>query len=136
MFKQGKRGKNPPIKRDGSQGFPDGLNTIAHSSTLKNTELAELINGIYSQYGTISKRLGTTVLGEETDGSSKIMQLGKAYKIGDTDYFIRISDLGIPEYYDFTTQAWTDLSADEPDGYSGTTPEFTDGVPTFDTTME
>lgn len=134
MYAQAKKRKNAPIQREGSEGFPDGLNTLAHGSTLKTSELSELINGIYSQYGTISKRQGTKIIGDSSDGGSEINQLVASYKVGGTDRFIRISDTGVPETFNFNTVAWSDLSADEPDGYSGDNPTFTDGVPTFDTT--
>jgi len=134
VYVKKKRRTNAPIKRTGSSGFPEGLNTLAHPSTLKDSELSELINGIYSQYGTISKRQGSKVIGDAADDGDTIDQLKGAYNINGEDYFIRISDAGVPEYWNFTTLAWIGLTADAPDGYSGTTPEFTTGVPTFDTT--
>lgn len=134
MYKKGKRRKNPPIQRSGSSGFPEGLNTLAHPSTLKDTELSELINGIYSQYGTISKRLGSKVIGQAATGATNIMQLVATYNVAGGSRFIRISDNGQPEFLNFTTMLWELLVADEPDGYSGTNPDFTDGTPTFDTT--
>lgn len=134
MYTIKKRRKNPPILRKGSEGWPDGLNTLAHPSTLKETELSELINGIYSQYGTISKRLGSTVIGDAADGGTKIDQLVATYNVGGVSRLIRISDTGIPEVYSYTTDAWTALTGTEPDGYAGSNPAFTDGTPTFDTT--
>lgn len=134
MYTRKKRRRNPPIQRSGSQGFPEGLNTLAHPSTLKDTELSELINGIYSQYGTISKRQGSTVVGQTAEGGTKIMQLVATYNVAGASRFIRISDTGKPEYLNFSTGLWTLLTADAPDGYSGDNPTFTDGVPTFDTT--
>lgn len=132
-FSYPKKRKNLPKKKGGSRGFPDGLNTMAHASTLKDTEISELINGIYSQYGTISKRLGSKVLGDEASEATEILNVGAAYQIDEKDYLLRISDNGIPEYYNFDTGTWAGLSGTEPDGYSGTTPEFTSGVPTFST---
>lgn len=134
MFKQRPRRKNPPIKRAGSQGFPEGLNTLAHPSTLKDTELSELINGIYSQYGTISKRQGSVVIGQEATDATEIMQLTATYNIAGASRFIRISDNGKPEVLNFNTNVWDILTATAPDGYAGSTPAFTDGTPTFDTT--
>lgn len=133
MYKKTPRRENPPVKRAGSSGFPEGLNTLAHPSTLKDSELSELINGVYSQYGTISKRQGSSVLGEAATGATKIMNMGETYNIGNSDYMIRISDSGLPEYWDFSARTWDPLQATEPDGYVGTTPTFTDGVPTFNT---
>lgn len=133
MYVEQPRRTNPPVKRAGSSGFPEGLNTLAHPSTLKDTELSELINGEYSQYGTISKRQGTKTLGDPSVGGTKILNLGETYNIGGVDYFIRISDSGIPETWDFNAQVWNDLSDTVPDGYVGSNPTFTAGVPTFST---
>lgn len=134
MYPKRPRRSNPPIKRAGSSGFPEGLNTLAHPSTLKNSELSELINGIYSQYGTISKRQGTKVLGDAASGGTEIINMGATYNIGGEDYLIRISDTGVPEYYDFDAATWNNLSGTAPSGYTGNNPTFTAGVPTFDTT--
>jgi hypothetical protein len=128
-----KKRSNARKQRKGSQGFKDGLNTMAHASTLKDTELSELINGIYSQYGTISKRLGSAVIGQEADDATHIMNMGSVYNIGANSYMLRISDNGKPEYYNFSTDAWVNLTATAPDGYVGTTPEFSGGTPTFNT---
>lgn len=135
MFpKKEKRRKNPPIKRTGSKGFSEGLNTLAHQSMLKDTELSELINGAYSQYGTISKRLGTKIIGQESSGATQIDQMQGTYNIDGETRLIRISNSGIPEYYVFSTDQWEPLADTAPVGYAGTNPEFTDGVPTFDVT--
>ena len=136
MYKKGPRRKNPPIKRAGSKGFPEGLNTLAHPSTLKNSELSELINGVYSQYGTISKRKGSVTIGETATDATKIMQLTSTYNVAGASRLIRISDNGIPEYFNFTSSTWDSLTADEPAGYVGSNPAFTSGVPTFDTTVD
>lgn len=135
MFVKRKRRRNPPIQRSGSQGFPEGLNTLAHPSTLKDTELSELINGIYSQYGTISKRQGSRIIGQEATDATHIKQLVATYNVAGASRFIRISDNGKPEYYNYSTGAWVLLTADAPDGYSGDNPTFTTGTPTFDTTV-
>lgn len=134
MYKQAPRRKNPPVKRSGSDGFPEGLNTLAHPSTLKDSELSELINGVYSQYGTISKRQGTKVVGDAASGGTEIMNMGETYSIGGEDYLIRISDTGKPEYWNFTSQTWDPLTGTAPGGYAGSTPSFSAGQPTFDTT--
>ncbi|MBV6446320.1 MAG: hypothetical protein IFNCLDLE_02612 [Ignavibacteriaceae bacterium] len=135
MWTKKPRRRNPPIRRSGSKGFPEGLNTIAHGSTLKDSELSELINGIYSQYGTISKRQGTQITGQAASGATKITQLKATYKVGGVDRFIRISNSGKPEVYNFNTSTWDLLTGTAPDGYSGDNPTFTDGTPTFDTTV-
>lgn len=135
MFIKKPRRKNTPIRRDGSKGFPEGLNTLAHPSTLKNSELAELINGIYSQYGSISKRLGSQIIGEAAVGATEITQLVATYNVGGTSRFIRISDNGKPEVYNFSTEAWSVMTGTAPVGYVGSNPAFTTGTPTFDTTV-
>lgn len=134
MFAQKKKRSNAKTQRSGSQGFPEGLNTLAHPSTLKDTELSELINGIYSQYGTISKRQGSKVIGQAADVATNINQLAATYNIAGASRLIRISDAGKPEVYNYATDHWDLLIATAPEGYAGSTPEFTDGTPTFDTT--
>lgn len=129
-----KRRSNPPIQRSGSAGFPEGLNTLAHPSMLKDTELSELINGIYSQYGSISKRQGSTVIGDAASGGTEIQQLTATYNIDGKSRLIRISDAGKPEYLNETTESWVLLSDTVSSGYVGTNPAFSGGVPTFDTT--
>lgn len=134
MFKKFPRRKNPPIRRFGSTGFPDGVNTLAHPSMLKESELSELINGVYSQYGTISKRKGTRVVGQAAQNATKILQLGKYYNIGGESRLLRISTSGKPEWYNFSTNQWVLLSASGPANYTGNNPPFSSGTPTFDTT--
>lgn len=134
MFAPRKRRQNPPIRRSGSKGWAEGLNTLAHPSTLKDTELSELINGIYSQYGSLSKRLGSQIIGQSSTDGTEITQLVATYNVGGTSRLIRISDTGKPEYYNFSTETWVLLTGTAPDGYSGTNPEFVSGTPIFDTT--
>lgn len=97
----------------------------------KNEEATELINAVYSQYGTTSKRSGSVILGADGSGDSCDV-LFSAYDIGGNDYLIRINSDGIPQYYNFDNYAWTNLIGTAPVGYVGTNPAFTDGVPTFD----
>src|SRR5690606_27172431 len=117
-----------------SQGFPEGLNTLAHPSMLKDSELSELINGIYSQYGTISKRQGSKVVGTAAADATKIIQLTPTYNIVGASRLIRIYDNGKPEYRTNEEDDWKELSGTAPPGYSGSDPEFVSGVPVFDTT--
>lgn len=131
MFKKGRRRPNPPKKRDATDGFRDGLNTLAHPSTLKNSELAEFINGTYSQYGTLTKRLGSVIVGQTASEATKIRTLQSVYNMGGSNYHFRISDNGKPEVYSFTNQTWSYFSGTEPAGYSGSSPDFEDGVPIF-----
>lgn len=134
MYVKRKRRKNPPVKRSGSKGFPEGLNTLAHPSTLKDSELSELINGIYSQYGTISKRQGSKIIGQTADDdATQIDQLTATYNVAGASRLIRISDNGKPEYYDYDADLWNLLTGTAPSGYSGSSPAFTSGTPTFNT---
>lgn len=135
MFVYPTKRKNPPIQRMGSSGFPDGWNSLPHASSLKDTELADLINGIYSQYGSISKRQGCQLLGDSAENSTKIVAGGMFYDIDGEDYFIRISDTGKLERYNFTTEAWALLTGTPPAGYAETDPEFVGNSPIFDTSV-
>lgn len=128
-----KKRQNPPISRLGSNGFPDGWNSLPHASALKDSELAELLNGAYSQYGSISKRQGTQLVGEAMDGATTIINQKMFYDIDGEDYFLRINDLGKVERYDFTTSTWGLLTATVPVGYAETDPEFVDDSPVFAT---
>ena len=137
MFQKAKRRSNLPTRRAGSKGWPEGLNTLPHPSTLKDSELSELLNGIYSQYGSISKRLGSQIIGNSsTGGATKINQLTATYNVGGVSRFIRISDNGKPEVYNFSNNIWELLVATAPVGYAGSNPTFTAGTPTFDTTVK
>lgn len=93
-----------------------------------------MINGIYSQYGTISKRKGSTVVGNASESATEIIQLSATYNVAGASRLIRISDNGRPEYYNFNTKVWTILSSTAPSGYTGTNPYFNSGTPVFDTT--
>lgn len=135
MFTYAKKRKNPPKQRMGSKGFPDGWNSLPHASSLKDTELAELINGVYSQYGSISKRQGSQLLGDGADASTKVVAGGMFYDIGGEDYLIRITDTGKVEYYNFSTNVWALLTGTPPVGYVDTDPAFVDDSPVFNTTV-
>jgi len=93
-----------------------------------------LINGIYSQYGSIAKRQGSKIIGQTAVGGTQITQLVSTYNVAGASRFIRVSDAGKPEFYNFTTSQWNILTATAPSGYVGTNPTFTTGTPTFDTT--
>ncbi len=134
-FVSGPRRRNPPKTRIGSAGFKDGWNSLPHPSSLKDTELAELTNGIYSQYGTISKRQGSQLVGERPTDSTKVINAGMFYDIGGTDYMLRITDLGTVEKYSFTTGTWTLLTGTPPVGYVDTDPQFVSNSPVFDTSV-
>ena len=135
MFTYAKKRKNPPKQRMGSKGFPDGWNSLPHASSLKDTELAELINGVYSQYGSISKRLGCTLLGSPATDSTHTVAGDMFYDIDGEDYMLRITDTGLLERYSFTNETWSLLTGTPPAGYSGTDPEFVNNSPVFDTSV-
>jgi len=135
MFNYANKRKNPPKQRMGSKGFPDGWNSLPHASSLKDTELAELINGVYSQYGSISKRQGCTLMGTAATSSVKTVAGGFFYDIGGNDYMIRVTDTGKVEYFNFSTLTWALLTGTPPVGYVGLDPEFVSNSPIFDTTV-
>jgi hypothetical protein len=118
------RRKNPKPQRLGSNGFQDGWNSLPHPSALKDTELAELINGIYSQYGSISKRQGTRLVGTKDESATRVINGGMFYDIGGFDYMLRITDTGIPEQFNFLLESWSPLTGSAPTGYVDTDPEF------------
>lgn len=107
-----KRRSDPPLRTAGSRGFPLGLNQLTHPTTIQDTELAEAQNVFYSQNGVLSKRPGTTNIGDPRGSSTSITALGAAYSIGTpaTDYLLRISDDGILQKYSFTSESWVDVS--------------------------
>ncbi len=127
--------RNPPKIRIGSAGWKDGWNSLPHPSSLKDTELAELTNGVYSQYGTVSKRQGTQLVGERPDDSTNVLNAGMFYDINGNDYMLRITDLGTVEQYSFTSDTWTLLTGTPPVGYVDTDPQFVSNSPVFDTSV-
>lgn len=134
-FIYAKKRSNPKPQRLGSKGFPDGWNSLPHASSLKDSELAELINGIYSQYGTISKRQGSQLMGSRIVDATKVINGGMFYDIGGQDYMIRITDTGQVEKFNFTTSSWSLLMGTLPSGYVGIDPAFVSGSPVFDTSV-
>ena len=134
-FATSKRRSNPPKKRKASTGFDEGLNTLAHPSMLKDNELSEFINGMYSQYGTLIKRKGTIKIGQPAENATEV-RTGKDISIGDTTYHFRISDNGKPEVYSFTNLTWSYFTGTVPDGYSGSSPSFDGETPVFDTDVK
>lgn len=103
-----KRRSNHTPKNIGTRGFPGGLQQISHPSAIKDGELAESRNVKYEANGVLYKRAGSLNLGVEN--GSKINSLSAAYDIGGSDYFIRISDLGIAQYYNESTEIWTNIT--------------------------
>jgi len=106
-----KRRKDPPIKVQGTRGFPLGLNELTHPSAIKNNELAECKNAIFDQNGVIKKRQGSALTGESRDESnSKINGLQSVYNINSLDFMLRIADDGIAQKYDEVTGTWIDIA--------------------------
>ncbi len=134
-FSYGKKRSNPPRTRIGSSGFKEGWNSLPHPSSLKDTELAELINGIYSQYGSISKRQGSQIIGERLDGATKVINAGMFYDIGGQNFMLRITDTGNVESFNFNTNVWSLLTATVPDGYTDSDPAFVENSPVFDASV-
>jgi hypothetical protein len=95
----------------GTRGFPWASNQLTHPTTIRNTELAEAQNVLYSQNGVLSKRPGSVNFGSPRGDSNKVFACQGVYNIGDPpkDYLLRISSDGILQYYSFTLNAWTDV---------------------------
>lgn len=106
-----KRRQDPKVKVAGTRGFPLGLNQLTHPTTIRNTELAEAQNVLYSQNGVLSKRPGSVNFGSPRGDSNKVFACQGVYNIGDPpqDYLLRISSDGILQYYSFTLSTWTDV---------------------------
>lgn len=107
IFAKGIRA-NPQRRMVGSRGFPEGLQQLSHPSALKDTELAEARNVEYQVNGVLAKRQGSTILG--TSNGNKINALAATYKINGNNYFIRISDTGIAQYYNENTFVWGNIT--------------------------
>jgi hypothetical protein len=135
MWPRAERRKNPKVNRIGSWGFPKGWNSLPNPASLKDTELSELINGIYLQYGTIAKRQGTQLQGERTFNSMNVNNGGMFYDIGGQDYMVRVNDSGRVEQYDFVSDSWSLLTGTPPTEYTGNDPEFVSDSPIFDSSV-
>lgn len=92
----------------GTRGWPKGLQQLSHPSALEDGELAESRNVAYQANGVIEKRLGSLNLG--LPNGDKINSLVAVYDIGGSDYFVRISDVGIAQYWNESTQLWTNIT--------------------------
>jgi hypothetical protein len=102
------RRENPPQKIMGTRGFAGGLQQLSHPSAIKENELAEALNVRYFANGMLKKRTGCTVLGSAS--GTRIISLKGVYNINGNDYFLRISDTGVLQYYNFTNSVWTTIS--------------------------
>lgn len=111
MREYGQRRKDPPIKTQGTRGFPYGLNELTHPSAIKNNELAECKNAVFDQNGVIKKRPGSKLIGATRDASnSKINALQSVYDIGGENFILRIADDGILQKYNPISNIWVDVS--------------------------
>lgn len=103
-----KRRLNPPQKIMGTRGFSGGLQQLSHPSAIKDNELVEAINVRYHANGILDKRQGSEVFGVAS--GNRIVTLKDIYNINGNDYFIRISDEGLAQYYNFSTNTWSSIS--------------------------
>jgi len=108
--KYGKRRKDPPVKVIGSRGFGLGLNQLTHPSAIKNNELAECFNAVFSQNGIIEKRQGSKNVGSARSGDGYINGLQATYQIDGNDYVLRVGNSGIAQKYNSVTDTYTDIS--------------------------
>lgn len=106
-----KRRSDPPVKTAGTRGFALGLNQLTHPTTIKDNELVEAQNVIYSQNGVLSKRPGSKNLGAARGSSTRVNSMGAVYKIGATpkDYLLRISTDGVLQQFNFNSLTWVDV---------------------------
>lgn len=104
------RRKNPAIETMGSKGFSLGLNQLTHPSVIKNNELAELFNAVFSQNGVIKKRQGSVNVGTARNGDDYVYGLNSIYDIGGDDFVLRVGTSGIVQKYDHVTDSWSDVA--------------------------
>jgi hypothetical protein len=112
-YTYGKRRNNPPTKVIGTRGFSLGINQLTHPTVIKNNELAEAVNAVYSQNGLLKKRMGSKVIATSRSGDTKINGLASVYGIETDGFIIRLGDSGIAQKYNQNTGAFTDI-ADSP----------------------
>lgn len=102
------RRANPKLKQMGSRGWSGALQQLSHPSLIKDNELVEARNVRYKANGVLEKREGSVNLGVAE--GDKINSLQGVYSIDGNNYFIRISDSGKAQYYNFSNEVWTDIS--------------------------
>lgn len=78
---------------------------------IRNNELAEAQNVLYSQNGMLSKRPGSVEIGDPRGSSDHVNALKGVYEIGSPaqDYLLRISEDGILQRYSFGSESWVDI---------------------------
>lgn len=114
--------KDPPVKSMGSRGFGLGLNQLTHSSVIKNNELAECFDAVFTQNGVIKKRQGSSAVGTARANDTEILGLQSIYNISGSDYVIRIGNTGIAQKLNVANQTWADITG---------SPTFDDGYRTY-----
>ena len=107
MRNYGKPRKNPPLKSMGTRGWAGALQTLSHPSAIKPNELVEARNVRYKANGVLRKREGYTALGSSS--GDRTVSLKAVYNLAGNDYFIRINDEGLAQYYNFNNNVWTTL---------------------------
>lgn len=101
---------DPKTKIDGSKSLSRGLSQIGHPSVIRNDELSEAQNVIYSQNGILEKRPGTTRRGDTEAGSNTNFNLAGVYAVDGEDYLLRITELGTLQRYVFASDIWVNVS--------------------------
>lgn len=101
---------DPKTKIDGSKTFSRGLSQIGHPSVIRNDELAEAQNVIYSQNGILEKRPGTVKRGDAETNSTTNFCLAGVYSLNGQDYLLRITDNGTLQRYVFASDIWVNIS--------------------------
>lgn len=105
-----RRRADPIRKIKGSRGFPRGLNQLTSPTALKDNELAEAQNVMYTENGVLEKRPGSINTANPRGSSTKILALKGVYSVGGDDYLLRISDDGIVQRYSFSSDTWIDIA--------------------------
>lgn len=104
------RRNNPKVQVKGSRGFARGLNQLTSPTAIRDNELAEAQNVMYTENGVLEKRPGSVNLGVPRGSSTKIYSLKGVYDVGGNDYLIRISDEGIAQRFSFASNTWVDIA--------------------------
>lgn len=92
----------------GSRGWAGALQQLSHPSLIKDDEIVEARNVRYGANGVLTRREGSVNLG--VPNGTKINSLQGVYNIGGNDYFIRISNLGKAQYYNWLNEVWTNIA--------------------------
>lgn len=101
---------DPKTKIDGSKTFSRGLSQIGHPSVIRNDELAEAQNVMYTQNGVLEKRPGTVKRGDAEVGATTNYCLAGVYNVDSQDYLLRITSNGTLQRYVFASDLWVNVS--------------------------